>query len=121
MSVGDRIRDRRTFVGLSQVELAETVGISKQLLYKYENNIITNVPSDKIEAIAKVLDVSPAFLMGWDDDDLLIAEDAADAAEVSLHLRGDKDMVQALKVYFKMPPEKKKHVIETIHLIGDRK
>ena len=121
MSVGDRIRERRKALDISQVELAEAVRITKQLLYKYENNIITNVPSDKIEAIAKVLDVSPVFLMGWDEKDTKTAMDEINTADVSSRLRDDKDMVQALKVYFKMPPEKKKHVIETIHLIGDKK
>nr|WP_242843822.1 MULTISPECIES: helix-turn-helix transcriptional regulator [Clostridia] len=36
-----------------QTELAEKIGVSKQTLYKYENNIVTNIPSYKIELIAK--------------------------------------------------------------------
>ena len=34
-------------------------------MYKYENGIITNIPSNKIEAIAKALEITPAYLMGW--------------------------------------------------------
>lgn len=68
MTVGDRIRKQREFLELSQTELAERVNISKQTLYKYEKNIITNIPSDKIEEISKVLNVSEAYLMGWDDN-----------------------------------------------------
>lgn len=64
-TVGDRIRQIRELCGLSQVELAEAIGTTKQNLYKYENNIITNIPSDKIERIAAVCRVSPAYLMGW--------------------------------------------------------
>ena len=56
---------------MPQVELAEKVSISKQTLYKYENDIITNIPSDKIEAIASVLNVTPAYLMGWDENSSL--------------------------------------------------
>lgn len=67
MTIGNRIRKQRESFGLSQTELAEKVKISKQTLYKYENNIITNIPSDKIEEIAKYLCVSPAYLMGWED------------------------------------------------------
>ena len=66
MTVGDRIRKQRELLGFSQTELAEKVNISKQTLYKYEKNIITNIPSDKIEQISKVLNVSESFLMGWD-------------------------------------------------------
>lgn len=68
MTVGERIKQSREAKGLSQTELAGVVNISKQNLYKYENNIITNIPSDKIEAIAKKLDVTPAYLMGWNND-----------------------------------------------------
>ena len=64
-TIGDRIKNLRIENGMSQTELANHIGVSKQTLYKYENNIITNVPSDKIEAIAAVFDVSPGQIMGW--------------------------------------------------------
>ena len=64
-TVGQRIREYRQKAGKSQVELAKAIGVSKQTLYKYENDIITNIPSDKIELTAKALDVSPAALMGY--------------------------------------------------------
>lgn len=67
-TVGQRIREYRQKAGKSQVELAKAIGVSKQTLYKYENDIITNIPSDKIELAAKALDVSPAALMGWGID-----------------------------------------------------
>ena len=42
---------------------------------KYENNIVTNIPSIKLQSIAKVLEVSPAYLMGWENE---LADDTAD-------------------------------------------
>ena len=66
MTVGERIKELRTSLGLSQVDFADKINVSKQTLYKYENNIITNIPSDKIEAAARIGKVSPAYLMGWD-------------------------------------------------------
>lgn len=65
MTVGDRIRMKREELGISQTELAEKIRVSKQTLYKYEKNIITNIPSDKIMKISEVLGVSEAYLMGW--------------------------------------------------------
>ena len=53
---------------MTQDELANKVGTTKQTIYKYENNIITNIPSDKIELIAYALEVDPVVLMGWDRD-----------------------------------------------------
>ena len=72
MTVGERIKELRTNLGLSQVDFADKINVSKQTLYKYENNIITNIPSDKIEAAARLGNVSPAYLMGWDSWDSAI-------------------------------------------------
>lgn len=66
MTVGDRIKELRLKLGLSQVDFADKINVSKQTLYKYENNIITNIPSDKVEAAAKLGNISPSYLMGWE-------------------------------------------------------
>ncbi len=68
MTVGDRIRQVRQKQDVTQQELADYIGVSKQAIYKYENNIVTNIPTDKIGAIAKRLSVSPAYLMGWEEE-----------------------------------------------------
>jgi len=67
MTVGDRIRKVRLEQDVTQQELADYIGVSKQAVYKYENNIVTNIPTDKIDAIARRLRVSPAYLMGWEE------------------------------------------------------
>lgn len=67
MTIGERIRYRRTQLGMSQVALADLAKVSKQTLYKYETNVITNIPSNKIEELATSLHTTPAFLMGWED------------------------------------------------------
>lgn len=66
MTIGERIKEIRTKLGMSQVSFADKLNVSKQTLYKYENNIITNIPSDKIEIAAKLGNVSPSYIMGWD-------------------------------------------------------
>lgn len=67
MTKGNRIKIRREELGIGQTELAKKVGISKQSLYKYEKDIITNIPSDVIERLSRVLHTTPAFLMGWEE------------------------------------------------------
>lgn len=67
VTVGDRIRQVRQEQDVTQQELADYIGVSKQAVYKYENNIVTNIPTDKVDAIAKRLKASPAYLMGWEE------------------------------------------------------
>ena len=58
LTIGERIKELRSSLNYSQVEFADKIHVSKQTLYKYENNIITNIPSDKIEAIADICKAS---------------------------------------------------------------
>lgn len=77
MTIGDRIKLRRHEIGMTQVQLAETVGESKQTIYKYETNKVTNIPIDKIQLIAQALHTSPSSLLGYE----IIEEPASVSAD----------------------------------------
>ena len=64
---GDRIHDLRAAHGMTMETLGKKIGVSKATIKRYENGIIQNVPSDKIEAIAEALETTPEYLMGWDE------------------------------------------------------
>ena len=66
MTKGERLRTLREKAGLHQIEAAERLGVSKQTLYKYEKDIVTNIPSDMIERMASLYCTSPAYIFGWD-------------------------------------------------------
>lgn len=68
MTKGEKIKSLRISKGLSQIELANILNTTKQNIYKYETGIITNIPSDKIEQMARIFKVSPSYIMGWNDD-----------------------------------------------------
>ena len=65
--IANNLKNLRKARGLTLEELAERVGTSKQTIHRYENGIISNVPPEKVEALAKVLEVTPAELMGWEE------------------------------------------------------
>ena len=65
-SIGARLKTLRLDRGLTQDEVGQRVLVSKQTLYKYENDIVTNIPADKIEMLAEVYGVTPAYIMGWE-------------------------------------------------------
>ena len=67
VTVGDRIKQVRESKGMTQEELGKACGVTKQTIFKYENNIITNIPLDRLEMMADALVVSSAYLMGWSD------------------------------------------------------
>lgn len=63
---GDRIRRLRERAGLTLEDLGKKVGLTKQAIYKYENNIVTNIPYDRIILLSNALQVKPWELLGWD-------------------------------------------------------
>lgn len=75
MTVGERIKKLREEKHITQTELADILNTTKQNIYKYENGIITNIPSDKIEALAIFFNVSPAHIMGWENKKWVMTPD----------------------------------------------
>lgn len=64
--LGERIRQRREELGMTQTELAERMGYkSRSSINKIENGT-NDIVQSKVEKFAKVLDTSIGFLMGWD-------------------------------------------------------
>lgn len=64
-SIGARIKAARENRCMTQTELGKLCGTTKQTIFKYESGIITNIPMDKIEAIAAALETTPIDLLGW--------------------------------------------------------
>ena len=67
MTIGDRIKIKRKAKDLTLEELATIVHLSRQTLSRYETGVISNIPSDTIELLAKALNTTPAYLMGWEN------------------------------------------------------
>lgn len=108
MTVGDRIKKQRECLGISQTDLANKIKSSKQTLYKYENNIITNIPSDKLEKISEILGVSPAFLMGWEEN--LTSENA----DIIPDLMSNKNIMEAVRKLLLLNKEHQQTVLDNI-------
>src|ERR1700675_1478453 len=58
--VGQRVRQRRTLLGMSQEKLAEAIGLTFQQVQKYERGA-NRVGSSRLFDLARVLDVPIAY------------------------------------------------------------
>ena len=68
MTIGDRIKDRRKYLKMSADELGKRLGKDRSTIYRYEKGDIENLPLDILEPIAKALETTPQFLMGWAEE-----------------------------------------------------
>lgn len=62
---GERLRYLRENKGLTLDEVGKFIGKGRQNIYKYEHNIITNIPSDIVSKLAELYGSTPSFIMGW--------------------------------------------------------
>lgn len=65
-TIGKRIKDRRTELGMSADELADKLKKNRATIYRYESDEIENFPIQIIGPLADALQVTPAYLMGWE-------------------------------------------------------
>ena len=106
MSIGKSIKKLRESKDMSLEDVAKLCKTTRQTIYKYENEIVTNIPYDKIELLSKALNTTPAYLMGWEEpekkeissDDLVLTE-------------GEKAFIRLLR---RIPAEEQPIVIEKI-------
>lgn len=69
MTIGERIRARRKELGLTVDELAEKLAKNRATIYRYESNEIEKLPTTVLEPLAVALEVTPGYLMGWEEPD----------------------------------------------------
>lgn len=65
MTVGDRIREIRVSLEISQTELAKRAGYSDKTRISKIENSGNEISMKQVKRIAKALNVDSAFLMGW--------------------------------------------------------
>ena len=67
--LGEKIYVLRKQKGMTLEELGDKVGVGKSTVRKWETGFIANMRRDKIAAIADALEVSPSYLMGWNEEE----------------------------------------------------
>ena len=99
MSVGQRIKIAREQKNMTLDEVAKRCETTKQTIFKYENEIVTNIPYDKIVLLSKALDVTPSYLFGWDEK-----KDSPSELQLT---EGEKTMLEL----FRLVPEDKQQLV----------
>ena len=99
MTIGQRIKMVRENKNMTLEEVAKKCNTTKQTIFKYENEIVTNIPYEKILLLAKALGITPAYLMGWDEK-----ENSSDERQLT---EGEKMLLEL----FNRIPEDQQHLV----------
>lgn len=118
MNTGEKIKYLRIKAGMTQEDLGKIAQTTKQNIYKYENGIITNIPTVKIGLIAKALNTTPAYLMGWED--INIDERKSLEKNLSNTLKENKILQDFFDKLKDLPDDKQTEILETAIFLAEK-
>ncbi|WP_273478515.1 helix-turn-helix transcriptional regulator [Ignavigranum ruoffiae] len=97
MSFQNRLKSARESKNMTLKELAKKIGKTEATVQRYESGEIKNLKNDIVEKMAEVLEVSPAYLMGWSDG----PKYSSDQLRVAAHIDDDvtEDQMQNIIKY----------------------
>lgn len=106
MSLADKVRTRREELGMNQTELAIKMGYKSRVsINKIEKG--REVSQKIIVRLAEALDVTPAYLMGWEDS-------PEEQAEYEASILMDEELMSLICEYKCLNDEQKKAVRQMI-------
>ncbi|MCC5990887.1 MAG: helix-turn-helix transcriptional regulator [Rhodobacteraceae bacterium] len=107
--VGQRIRQRRWAIAMTQQQLAEAVGIKFQQIQKYETGM-NRVSASRLWDIAKALNVPITFFFEDAEQPGLSEEQA---------LLSSKETLDLLRTYYSIPETQRKRLFDLARALGD--
>ena len=103
MDIGQRIKQRRKELKMSAEELGKRLGKDRSTIYRYEKGDIENLPLDILEPIARALQTTPQYLMGWQKvqkkNDIL--------SDIVLKLNEDAELLEMVEILSNLGFEKR--------------
>ena len=100
--IGDRIKERREYLKMSQDDLAKKLGYkSRSSINKIERDA-SGLPQSKIVAIANALNTTPAYIMGWESDKPETSKKIDAATDVLIRMETDKQYSELVLTLYKM-------------------
>ena len=115
--VGKRIRHRRWLVGVTQQQLAETVGIKFQQIQRYETGA-NRVSASRLWDIAESLEVDVSFFFtGLQNEDAAIGD--AEAGAVPSDILNDKEALNLVRSYYAIPEEQRRRLFDLARVLSD--
>ena len=110
--INDRIKSRRQQLGLTLLQVAESLGVKEATAQRYESGDIKNIKHDTVLGLSQILHCDPAYLMGWIDSPVVENKDISCNNTIEL-----TDMEQYLLDGFReLTKQGQDYMIQTLHM-----
>ena len=123
--VGQRLRVRRSLLGLSQEKLAEAIGLTFQQIQKYERGM-NRISAGRLYQFSRILDVPVAYFFeqfGFAGNQNAAYGMADNAQEEfgAADLMQDKETLDLIRVYYSIEdPKMRKDIYKFVKSMADR-
>lgn len=124
LDIGNRIKQRRLQLNMSQANLAEKLGLrNRSTITRYEQGEKTFKQS-QIRALAEALNTTPSYLMGWDEPPNVVPVDLGQPTRIPVYGRIPAGIpigaIEDIEGYIDIPLEwTKSHEYFALHVKGD--
>ena len=102
MSIGQRIKQRRTELGWSQRDLAAKMGYNNNSTVARIEAGKVDIPQSRIVKFSEVLGVPVGYLMGWEE----VQKKNDTLSDIVLRLRSDSVFMEAVESLYEMDSDK---------------
>lgn len=96
MELAQMLKRRRTEKGMTLLEIAKKVGVSEATVQRWESGNIKNIRYERLAKLAEALDVSPAYLMGWEETSNQLSSVGKSLKDVAYELDMPIEMVEKI-------------------------
>jgi transcriptional regulator with XRE-family HTH domain len=107
LHVGKRLRRRRRLLGLTQQQLAESVGIRFQQIQKYECGA-NRVSASRLFELAESLDVPVQYFY----EGLSRRDEVANEGSLAADVLSQKETVDLIRAYYRLGERPRKRLLE---------
>ena len=114
--VGKRIRHRRWLAGMTQHNLAESVGIKFQQIQKYETGA-NRVSASRLWDIADALDVNVGFFFEGLDQEAQVEGQSGEGAPADI--LSDKEALELIRSYYSIPENQRRRLFDLARVLSD--
>ncbi|MEM9421267.1 MAG: helix-turn-helix transcriptional regulator [Pseudomonadota bacterium] len=117
LHVGQRLRQRRCLLGMTQQKLAEAVGIKFQQIQKYESGA-NRVSASRLWALAEALEVPVSHffegLSRQDQEELVHAHDAEDTDRpyIAPEVFSSKETIDLVRAYYNLKEGPRRRLLD---------
>lgn len=129
-TMGQRIKEQRIQHNLTQEELAQAIGVSRQTISLWEKGAMKYIDRFKVDKMAEFFGCDPGWLMNADNaKNVMITYQADDREPVTMRISDDHDhpiigttalKVKLYKTVAKIPPELYESVIEILESLIEK-